>query len=78
MNQIAMLKPAECAAGTTGDQLSGWNVEGMSLRPYQMPYCQVFYSGTLSAPGDPAPLVPANLRSPGINQVGAWLCLRAV
>ena len=52
-----------------GDQLSGWKVESMFLRPYVMPYCQVFYTGTVSAPGDPAPLVPAALRGPGIDQV---------
>ena len=73
-----MLKPTAYAAGTTGDQLSGWKVEGMSLLPYQMPYCQVFFTGTLSAAGDPAPLVPADLRSPGINQVSVCISRHAL
>ena len=41
----------------------------MSLQPYARPYCQIFYTGTVSAPGDPAPLVPPELRGPGITQV---------
>ena len=45
----------------------------MSLQPYQTPYCQIFYTGTVSAVGDPAPLVPPDLRSPGITQVSSRL-----
>ena len=41
----------------------------MSLKPYQKPYCQIFYHGSVSASGDPAPLVPADMHGPGINEV---------
>ena len=52
-----------------GDQLSGWKVESMALKPYRKPYCEIFYHGSVSATGDPAPLVPAALQGPGINEV---------
>ena len=43
----------------------------MSLQPYQRPYCEIFYHGSVSATGDPAPLVPADMRGPGITEVVA-------
>jgi len=54
-----------------GDQLSGWKVQSMSLKPYRKPYCEIFYHGSVSVTSDPAPLVPADMRGPGITQVAA-------
>ena len=43
----------------------------MALKPYKKPYCEIFYHGSVSRTGDPAPLVPPTMRGPGITEVTA-------
>jgi hypothetical protein len=48
---------------TGGDDVSGWGVDQVVLRPFQYPICQTFLSQAdgPSAASDPAPLVPGYL-----------------